>query len=46
MATYEVRVELNGYTLTTEIEIDQENPSEQDIYNEILDQIIIEWDEV
>lgn len=50
MATYEVRIEIGGGSLTTEIEIDEESPyyqpTEQHIYNEIMDSLMLEWDKV
>ena len=43
--TYEVRIELEGHSLTTEMEILQDyRGNEQAIYNEIMDSLMLEWD--
>jgi hypothetical protein len=46
MAMYEVRLELEGYPLTVEMDIPYKDPTEQDIYNWIMDAIVLEWDMV
>ena len=46
MAIYEVRLELEGYPLTVEMDIPFEPEDEGNIYNWIMDCIMLEWDEV
>ena len=45
--TYEVRVELEGWPLTAEIEVPVAyRDDEQGIYNWIMDSLMLEWDRI